>query len=68
MRSHFRLRRRDTRWLMFPVLVVLCGLLTIGIVVFTPGSETAGAESALAMKADLQPVPQPSDPAEQPDR
>jgi hypothetical protein len=68
MRSHFRLRRRDTRWLMFPVLVVLCGLLAIGIVVFTPGSETAVAEPVLAMRADLQPLPQLSDPAEQPDR
>ena len=68
MRSHFRLRRRDTRWLMFPVLVVLCGLLAIGIVVFTPHSSAAGPEPALAMKADLQPVAQLSDPAEQPDR
>lgn len=36
MSSHFRLRRRDTRWLMFPVIVLLVGMCAIGLVVFVP--------------------------------
>ncbi len=36
MSSRFRLRRRDTRWLMFPVIVVLVGVFAIGLVVVVP--------------------------------
>ena len=69
MRSHFRLRRRDARWLMFPVLVVVSGLLACGIVVFTPSSHTPGAEQVLPTSADPQPVALlAGDPAEQRDR
>lgn len=69
MRSHFRLRRRDARWLMFPVLVVVSGLLACGIVVFTPDWQTPGAEPVLTMSADPQPVALiGGDPAEQRDR
>jgi hypothetical protein len=36
MPSRFRLRRRDARWLLFPVIVVLVGMCAIGLVVFVP--------------------------------
>ena len=36
MSSHFRLRRRDARWLMFPAMVVLVGVFAIGLVVVVP--------------------------------
>ena len=48
MSFHFRLRRRDARWLMFPVMVVLCGLLAIGIVLFSPDAKAAAAAAPVA--------------------
>ena len=52
MSSHFRLRRRDVRWLMFPVMVALCGLLAIGIVLFSPDAKAAATdEPVLAISA-----------------
>jgi hypothetical protein len=36
MPSRFRLRRRDARWLMFPVMVVLVGVLAVGLVAVVP--------------------------------
>ncbi len=47
MSSHFRLRRRDARWLMFPALVVLCGLLAVGMVVFSPDVKAAAADESV---------------------
>lgn len=44
MSAHYKLRRRDARWLMFPALVVLCGLLAIGMVVFSPDLKAAAAD------------------------
>ena len=41
MSAHYKLRRRDARWLMFPALAVLCGLLAIGMVVFSPDVKAA---------------------------
>ena len=56
MSSHFRLRRRDTRWMMFPVVVVFVGLSAIGIVVFSPDVATTGIDAVFAAHEDGRPA------------
>jgi len=53
MSSHFRLRRRDLRWLLFPAMALGAGLLAAVIIVFTPGHVLAaydfsGSDTAVA--------------------
>lgn len=48
MSSHFRLRRRDLRWLLFPAMALAAGLLAMVIIVFSPGHVLAAYEFSRA--------------------